>query len=279
MATDIESTTKVKFFFRELGLNEYQSSALAHLYLIGECKAPKLGKIAGIPKARIYETMDDLVRMGFARKKTGRPILFIPVEPKKAMENFVLWKKEKLTSEIINVEHLSKKSYYILHSLYEKSKKVKKPGELLEVIPVGQISEIETKNLYSSAKKEIDILTKAFEYFPRIKDILIKAKKSGVDIKILFLSKKYLSNSSQKTQNEMKNELKNLDIKFKETKHKLPLRGTIIDPDIDSYQSGKAIILVENVSIPNILKEAAITNNPSFVAGLKQYFDFLWKEI
>jgi len=35
--------------------------------------------------------------------------------------------------------------------------------------------------------------------------------------------------------------------------------------------------MVEQEEIPNHHRQAAVTENPSFVAGLWQYFDLLWR--
>jgi hypothetical protein len=42
------------------------------------------------------------------------------------------------------------------------------------------------------------------------------------------------------------------------------------------YESGKAILLVEEKDIPLQMRQAAITENGSFVAGLYRYFELLW---
>jgi hypothetical protein len=64
-----------------------------------------------------------------------------------------------------------------------------------------------------------------------------------------------------------------VDLRFSE--EKLPWRGTIVDPSMD-YESGRAIILVEEKDVPLHMRQAAITENGSFVAGLKRYFDLVW---
>jgi len=55
-----------------------------------------------------------------------------------------------------------------------------------------------------------------------------------------------------------------------------PWRGTFIDPSLE-YDSGQGLLMVEQEEIPNHHRQAAVTENPSFVAGLWQYFDLLWR--
>ena len=63
-------------------------------------------------------------------------------------------------------------------------------------------------------------------------------------------------------------------IRFSE--EKLPWRGTLVDPSMD-YDSGEAILLVEEPDVPNHMRQAALTENGSFVAGMKRYFDLVWE--
>jgi hypothetical protein len=43
------------------------------------------------------------------------------------------------------------------------------------------------------------------------------------------------------------------------------------------YETGIAIVLVEEKDIPLHMRQAAVTENGSFVAGLKRYFDLVWQ--
>ena len=65
-------------------------------------------------------------------------------------------------------------------------------------------------------------------------------------------------------------------IDFRFSPERLPWRGTIVDPSLD-YDSGEAILLVDEEDIPLSLRQAAVTENASFVAGLGRYFDLIWE--
>ncbi len=47
-------------------------------------------------------------------------------------------------------------------------------------------------------------------------------------------------------------------------------RGSIVAPSY-KYKSGEAIFLVEEKDVPMKLRDAAITENPSLIAGMKRY--------
>jgi hypothetical protein len=43
------------------------------------------------------------------------------------------------------------------------------------------------------------------------------------------------------------------------------------------YESGKALFLVEEEDIPLHLRQAAVTENGSFVAGMNRLFELIWE--
>jgi HTH-type transcriptional regulator, sugar sensing transcriptional regulator len=59
-----------------LGLNAYESRALAHLLRHGERTGPDLSRETGIPFGRIYDTLHALADRGLATSKGGRPRLY-----------------------------------------------------------------------------------------------------------------------------------------------------------------------------------------------------------
>lgn len=44
-----------------------------------------------------------------------------------------------------------------------------------------------------------------------------------------------------------------------------------------AYDDGEAIFLVEEPEVPNHMRQAALTENGSFVAGFKRYFELVWE--
>jgi hypothetical protein len=115
------------------------------------------------------------------------------------------------------------------------------------------------------------------EWLPKVKKTLKKALERGVGVKVLLLSPKHLEKKSiflqKKTLKLLKEDLPEVQVRF--SNFILPLRGSIIDPSYD-YSSGKAMFLVEEKGVPFPLRDAAVTENPSLVAGMKRYFDLIW---
>ena len=266
----------IEKLFEELGLSSYQAKVLVALMQCGESKASDVAQLSGVPRAKVYSVLDQLVDMGLADKKPGRPVRYKAKAPEEIVERLKLNIESEFKRKLTKIEEMKGDLVRILGELYRPSEVESK--ELIKIVKVGEPSERETRLMFSEAEKEIDIISKVFEYYPKVKDELVDATKRGVKVRILLLGKDFLDERSRRVQEEIvslfRKDLKNVEIKFSKTT--LPLRGTIVDPSYD-YTSGKAIFVVEDPRTPLYLRDAAVTENPSLVAGMKKYFDLIWK--
>ncbi len=262
---------------KELGLKEYEAKTLSHLLQIGETKAPKLSSISGVPKARIYGILEGLADRGLVEIEPGRPSKYRPKPPEEIIERMVRNKKEEMENEIEKIRAAEDDFKSQFQKLYESSaEKERKP--LLRTVSVGDPSEKETEMMYENAEEEINIVSKSMEWLPRVVDTLKKAIDRGVEVRALFLTQELLEEENKPIQKEtiktFREELPKAELKY--SKSILPLRGSFIDPSYE-YKTGKAIFLVEEKDVPLKLRDAAITENPSLVAGMERYFDLIWK--
>jgi len=268
------NVNRLKFLLKNMGLNEYQASALAYLILLGEVKASSLSKASGVPTARIYDTLEDLSKMGLIKIRPGRPILYSPRNPTEIINLIIGRTMEELRNKVKIIESYSKEFTKLAEEVFLKGKeKVERPP-LLRIVRVGEVSLEETRRLYSQAKGNILILTRAMEYFPEVEEELTKAVERGVKIKIIMLDPELMEVEDRKKQEEIikqiKNKLPKAEIRY--TKE-VPIRGCIIDP----AEGGQTLFLVEEPGVPLFLREAAITNHSSLVKGLAIMFDLIWK--
>ncbi len=260
----------------ELGLKEYEAKTLAHLLQLGETKAPKLSSISGVPKARIYGILEGLADRGLVEIKPGRPSKYRPKSPDEIIERMVQNKESEMEKEIEKIRSTEEEFKSEFQKIYESgAEKSREP--LLRTVSVGDPSEKETELMYEDAEKEINIVSKSMEWLPKVVDTLEDAMDRGVEVKALFLSRELLEEENVPAQEEsietFREEMPRAEIKY--SKSILPLRGSIVDPSYE-YKSGEAIFLVEEKDVPLKLRDAAITENPSLVAGMKRYFDLIW---
>lgn len=258
-----------------MGLNEYQSSALTYLMLIGEAKATTLSKVSGLPSARIYGILDELAKMGLITIRPGRPILYKPRSPQEIASSLISLSMNELKQRLKTLQNYAEDFTKIGNKIYLKSKEAVPTIPLVRIVSVGEVSLEETKKLYDAAKEEILILSKALEYLPEVTESLKKAIVNGISLKIILMNPDQLDPEDREKQavtlEKIREEpLARAEVRFSE---KVPIRGCIIDPE----KEGKALFLVEDPGVPFFLREAAITSHPSVVKGLALMFNLMWE--
>ena len=274
----VESSGPIQLL-EQLELTEYEATALEAMLTIGRTSAPSLVDATGIPQARIYGVLDELANQGFVKVFPGRPKEFQPKSPEEILDRAVENRRQEYESYETTIGELRTPFLETFEPQYQQaSEEITPTEELFHVVDVGDPSESETRVIYREAEGTINVLTKSLEYLPSIEVAVADALNKGIDINMLFLHPKHLSERNQEIQREV---LDTLDATYSEvgvrfSEHPLPWRGTLADPSMD-YDSGTAIILVEEKDIPLHMRQAAVTENGSFVAGLKRYFELIWE--
>jgi len=269
---DINQT---KLLLMNMGLNEYQAAALAHLIFLGETKATTLSKTSKVPSARIYGVLDQLAKMGLVTIRPGRPVLYTPRPLEDIASSLVTFSMSELKEKLRILEDYAKDFVETSKKIYLKGKKGVPRVPLLRIVSVGEVSLDETKKLYDAAEKEIQILSRAMEYFPEVADKLKEAVARGVSLKIILMKPDMLGPEDREKQAKMLERINELlgggvEIRFTD---EIPIRGCIVDPKT----GGKALFLVEDPGVPFFLREAAITSHQSVVRGLALMYSLLWE--
>jgi len=269
---DIDQT---RLLLMNMGLNEYQASALAHLLFLGETKATTLSRASKVPSARIYGVLDQLAKMGIVTMRPGRPLLYTPRPLEDIASSLVSFSMNELKQKLRILEDYAKDFVKTGRKVYLKGKKGVPRVPLFRIVTVGEVSLEETKKLYATAEEEIQILSKAMEYFSDVADELKEVSKRGVSIKIVLLTSNKLEPENRGKQAKILETIREtlgngVEVRFTD---EVPIRGCITDPK----KGGKALFLVEDPGVPLFLREAAITSHQSVVRGLALMYNLLWK--
>jgi sugar-specific transcriptional regulator TrmB len=257
-----------------MGLNEYQASALSHLLYLGETKATILSKSSNVPQARIYGVLDELSQKGLIIIRPGRPALYAPLSPEEISDALIAASREELREKLAFIEsykdELEENSDYI----YLKAGTSEPRRSLIRIISVGDVSLEETRKIYNSAKSTLLISTRAMEYLNQVVDELKDSIARNVQVKLLMREPNTLSSNDQKKQEkamEIIQSVSNLiEIRFSK---EVEIRGCIVDP----FGKGQALFLVEEEGVPLFLREAALTSHPGVVSALGSMFNLKWK--
>ena len=267
---------KVRKMLMEMGLNEYQASALTYLIYLGEAKATMLSRACGVPSSRIYDVLDELAKKGLVVVKPGRPVCYSARSPEDIASALVSEGIKELKERLADLQARAKEFSELAREIYKAGSVGMETTPLLRIVSVGSTSLEETRRLYESASQEILIISKAFEYFPEVSDALRGAVDRGVKVKLVLMDPSLLPEESRAKQAEILKALREqlgngIEVRF--FNEHLPLRGCIIDPEGD----GKALFLVEEPGIPLFLREAAITTHYNLVNALALLFKLVWE--
>jgi sugar-specific transcriptional regulator TrmB len=260
-----------------LGLTEYEQTALAELLALGRTTAPNLAEATGIPKARIYGVLDSLADRGYIEVIPGRPKEYQPKPPEEVLDRAVENHRQEFERYRQDLDSMREDFLAEFRPRYERASEDVRPAEeLFHVVDVGEPSETETRRLYREADRRVDVITKSFAYLEAVEPALAEAL-DRVDVRALLNHPDLLSAENREIQADIVARLHESypEVSLRFSTGQLPWRGTLIDPSM-AYDSGEAIFLVEEPGVPDHMRQAAITENGSFVAGLKRYMDLVW---
>lgn len=260
-----------------LELMEYEATALDGLFRLGRTTAPNLAEATGIPNARIYGILDSLGNAGYVKITPGRPKKYEPKEPaeilSQATENrYQAYEEFRTAVDGVREEFVE---YY--GPLYRSADdEVSTTEELFHVVDVGEPSERETRQLYRHATARLHIMTKSFAYLDSVEPSLRDTVTTDTEVRVIFTRPDHLSEPNQERQREIigriEAEFPGIDYRFSNSL--MPWRGTIADPGTGD---GTAILLVGEKDTPLHMRQAAITEDDSFIAGMNRYFDLIWQ--
>ncbi|AGN00934.1 transcriptional regulator TrmB [Salinarchaeum sp. Harcht-Bsk1] len=264
---------------QSLDLKEYEATALAHLLSAGRTTAPDVAEATGIPKARVYDVLASLGEQGYVKVIPGRPKEYQPKSPEAVLERAKENRRQAYEDYVGEVESLREDVLETFGPLFEQADEDVTPtAELFHVVDVGEPSETETRRLYNVAEETVYVITNSFAYFDAVEPAVRDALDRGVAVSVLLLDPAHLPEEKAEVQSaiveRISAEYPGVEYRFSE--ERLPWRGTFVDPGGD-YESGQAIFLTEEPDVPNHRRQAAITENGSFVAGMKRYFDLVWE--
>ena len=265
--------------FEALGLKEYEAGALRELFTLGRTTAPRLAEATGIPKARVYGVLDSLADRGFVEVVPGRPKEYQPKPPDEVLNRAKENRRQEYEEYVGRVDELRDDFADEYAELYEAaSDDITPTEELFHVVDVGEPSERETRRLYHEADDELRVLTKGFEYLPGVERALSDAVERGVEVRVLLVHPRHLEDENVPVQADRVETLRDEHdaVRLRFSDEPLPWRGTFADPSM-GYETGEAVLLVEEKDVPLSMRQAAVTDNGSFVAGLSRYFDLIWE--
>ena len=174
---------------KSIGLNLYERKIFVALLARGVATAGELSQIANVPRSRSYDILESLAEKGFVVVQPSKPIRYVTLAPKDALERTKenLKKKHDEMVERIN----SMKSSPIvteLEAIYKEGLNLVQPFEMTGTIKGRHAINQHLNSLFKKAAKEIRIVTTEGglnELYSNHYNSLKRITKRGVKLKIV----------------------------------------------------------------------------------------------
>ncbi len=263
------TSQRVLDMLKSIGLNLYERKLWVALLAKGSATAGELAEIANVPRSRAYDILQSLAEKGFVIIQGGKPIRYVAVEPKEALERFKRKYEEKIKEMVERIDRIKESSVMKeLENLYQKGLKFIEPEEITGAIK-GNLLRRQLERMFKNASKKISIITTPEglkDIFSSHFSVLREAKERGVQIRVA-------TTYDRKYKNILDAFSQIADVRFIDSK-KLPIYGkfTIVD--------GKELILgLTNPKEVPPTQEVAVWSRSEHAARglLEPLFELIWQ--
>ncbi len=249
----VEKLTKLGFTLRE---------ARVYISLLNKSSftATEIAKTSNIPRQKIYEILDNIIKKGICIEKIGKVKRYKAVEPEIVFQSIIgqYQENEKIALELSNN----------LSSLYDKNRDRIDPLEYIEIIKNKKQIREKYISYIESTNKELLAFSKAPYTAPYIKDSdkEIEALKRGVKFKGIYEYKDVLKQ-------ELVDVISLWVSEGEESRviEELPMKMIIFDERITMFALNDPISLKPSIT-------TMIINHPSFAKALKYVFESIWEK-
>ncbi len=173
---------------KQIGLNLYERKLWVALLSRGTSTAGELSSLAKVPHSRTYDVLESLAEKGFVMIQSSKPLKYIAIDPKEALERAKKKLREKMEITIDRITKLQSSSIIReLEKVHKKGVKIVEPGEMTGALKGRDALHQQLETIFKNARNDISIFTTAkglMDLNLIHNDILKKVAKKGVKIRI-----------------------------------------------------------------------------------------------
>jgi sugar-specific transcriptional regulator TrmB len=173
---------------KSIGLNLYERKIFIALLAKGVATAAEVSEIATVPRSRSYDVLESLVEKGFVVFQPSKPIKYMALAPKDALDRMQQTMMKKHAEVLERVEKL-KASTVIkdMEKVYKDGLNLVEPADMTGTLKGSSIIDRQMQSIFKKAKKTINIVTteQGFNVLhARHFRILKKIAKAGIKLRI-----------------------------------------------------------------------------------------------
>ena len=183
------ATTKTLDALKTIGLNLYERKIFVALLARGVATAGELSQIANVPRSRSYDILESLAEKGFVVVQPSKPIRYVALAPKDALDRTKDNMKIKHDEMIERIDSLKNSPTVTeLETIYKEGLNLVQPFEMTGTLKGRHSINQHLSMLIKKAAKEIRIITTESglnELYSNHYNALKKVSKRGVKVRIL----------------------------------------------------------------------------------------------
>ncbi len=183
------ASTEVLDALKSIGLNLYERKIFVALLAKGVATAAEVSEIASVPRSRSYDILESLSDKGFVMVQPSKPIKYVALAPKEAMERTKQSLRKKHDEMVGRIDKL-KVSPMIqeLEKIFKEGLNLIQPTEMTGTLKGKYIIDRQLRSAIKDAKSTIQIMTTEQglnELYSKHFRVLKKANRAGVKLRVM----------------------------------------------------------------------------------------------
>ncbi len=162
-----------------MGLTEYESKTLSTLFSMEEAEAPEISRLSQVPKTRVYDVLDKLVKRNLVIEISGRPKKYRVIEAQKVFDSLLNEKRNEIKA-------IEEKAIELSNSLttLEKSKGLGRGEAIMKVKDARDFERILGQEI-EKAQESIVAFSEITDKHNVLGDAIAKVRSNNVSVKLL----------------------------------------------------------------------------------------------
>ena len=145
---------------QELGLNVYEAKVYLAIIERSSLDTAEIAQISGVPRARTYDILDNLVRRGLASLRPGKQKRYSAIDIDTFRQRLIADTRETSLQKEQKIERIASELKTKIAKIYTPENQISDPLQYIEIIKNPLQIHKRFQQLTAESKKEILILTK-----------------------------------------------------------------------------------------------------------------------
>ncbi|NMJ76510.1 hypothetical protein GLU01_00380 [Nanohaloarchaea archaeon] len=173
----------------DVGLNMYERKIYSALLGRGVSTAGELSEMTNVPRSRAYDVLESLADKGFAVIKSSKPMEYVVIPPRQAIENIKKQHRQDLEEQLEKLDGFKDSdAVEELESLYDQGLELVEPEEMSGSLKGSHQVNQHLGTMFQEASSDVKIATSEqglADLHENHSEFLQEAQENGVEVKVL----------------------------------------------------------------------------------------------